>query len=81
MERFRVTIHGDRLDRAMARLNGSGIPTIGVFPAYFVEQGPPEDFRLEGLTAFVDAEASDDAEARVKELLPDGDYRVAQRDD
>ena len=70
MPRFRVNINGPRLDRAMAMLNGSGIPTVGGFPADFIEQGPPADWDLDGLAAVVDAESPADAAARVQNALP-----------
>jgi hypothetical protein len=61
----------------MATLNGAGIPTIGFFPAQFVEQGPPQDWQLDGLVAVLDAETVDEAESRVRDNLPvDGDYIV-----
>jgi hypothetical protein len=75
--RFKVRIDGDQLTRAMATLNGAGVPTIGIFPAYRVEAGPPEDTDLFRLTAVVDAETADGATSRVREVLPaDADYKV-----
>jgi hypothetical protein len=71
MPRFGVDISGKHLDRAMALLNGAGIPTIGSFPAYYGEQGPPKDWELDRLIAVVDAETADKAEVRVKDHLPD----------
>ncbi len=75
--RFNVRITGDDLERAMAALNASGIPTIASFPAYFVEQGPPEGWRLDRLMAVVDAPTANRAEELVWQALPAaGGYRV-----
>jgi hypothetical protein len=75
MPQFRVPIGGETLERAMAMLNHGAIPTIGMFPAYFVEPGPAGDWQLNYLTAMPDAETPEEAGARVREVLPD-DYTV-----
>jgi hypothetical protein len=76
MPRFKVRVDGEPLVHAMARLNAAGIPTIGFFPAYFVEQGPPANGQLDRLSAVVEAENAKTAEARVRDELPDADYGV-----
>jgi hypothetical protein len=75
MPQFRVPIGGEHLKRAMATLNHADIPTIGMFPAHFVEPGPAGDWQLNYLTAMLDAESAEEAQARVRGALP-GDYTV-----
>jgi hypothetical protein len=65
----------------MVALEGAGIPTIGIFPAYYGEQ-PPPDADLFRLRAMFDASTPEEAVARVRDNLPpDGNYTVghAQR--
>ena len=76
MPQFRVHIGGERLERVMATLNHADVPTIGMFPAYFVEPGPAGEWELNYLTAMPNADTAEEAEARVREVVPDDDYTV-----
>jgi len=79
MPRFWLAVEGEHLERAMAILNGAGIPTIGVFPAHYGDQPPAGDWELFRLTAALDTETADEAEARVRAVLPEG-YSVQRRE-
>jgi hypothetical protein len=60
----------------MASLNRADIPTIGAFSEYVEHHGSPPQGDLERLAAVLDAEGADEAKARVRDKLPDGDYTV-----
>lgn len=77
MPRFYLSIQGADLDRAMLALNMVNIPTIAVTEAYFGDE-PPADWRLNALTAVLDADSGKAAQARVGDVLPDG-YQVRVR--
>ena len=77
MARFYLSIEGDALERAMLALNAVNIPTIAVTEAYYGNE-PPADWKFHGLTAVLDADSSEVAQARVRDVLPDG-YRVSIR--
>jgi hypothetical protein len=84
MPRFRVDIHGEGEDlmRALATLNGAGIPTIGPVTTEWV--GNPASRTVDDqMSAYLKAPNADDAEARVRATLPEGDYTVEahERDD
>jgi hypothetical protein len=74
MQRFKVEIHGEDLEVAMAAVHGAGIPTIG--PAFtWYGEGEPQQARVgDQMLAVVDAETAEGAEAHVREVLPVGDY-------
>jgi hypothetical protein len=76
MARFWLSIEGDDLWSAMMLLNAAAIPTIG---AYYGNQ-PPPDWKLNRLTAAVDAGSEVVARSRVLNVLPDG-YKVDGRED
>jgi hypothetical protein len=83
MPRFTVDIHGEDLMRALAALNGAGIPTIGPVTTEWV--GDPASRTVDTqMSAYLKAASSERAEARVRENLPsDGEYTVKahERDD
>ena len=75
MPRYKVDIHGERLDGALVALKGAGVPTIG---PTFTER-PGGGLELVGTTmhAIVNSFSPDQAEARVRDALPaDGDFTV-----
>jgi hypothetical protein len=76
MPRFEVEIQGDGLERALATLNGAGIPTIG--PAFSGWGGDPAPWTVSReMWAVLDARSAQAAETRVRDNLPkDGDYTV-----
>lgn len=55
-----LSIEGDDLWRAMMLLNAAAIPTIGAIPGYYGDQ-PAADWKLNRLTAAVDAESEEAA--------------------
>jgi hypothetical protein len=79
MTRFWLRIDGDDLSDAMLLLNRAGIPTSTPFPAHYVSQ--PRDWRLERLTAAVDAETEKDARARLSAILPGYEFELRQADE
>jgi hypothetical protein len=77
MPRFKLDIHGEgeSLERARTMLNNAAIPTIG--PAETQRHDAPETRRVDDqMSAYLDAASADDAEARVRVNLPEGDYTV-----
>jgi hypothetical protein len=74
MARFKVRIRGEQAERARESLNRAGIPTIGRLLRDEME--PAQDPELNSLAAVLDAEAAEEAHARVSEALPEGDYTV-----
>jgi hypothetical protein len=83
MARFNVPIEGEDLDRAWAAFNGTpGIETVGRPLETRFASGPPERGRTGRLlTAALDADTAIDAEARVREALPRGEYVVGQAEE
>jgi hypothetical protein len=71
MPRFTVRITGEDLDGAKAALEGAGILETKDAGAGYV----PE-MKLSALSAVLDADTAEDAEARVRDVLPEGDYDV-----
>jgi hypothetical protein len=76
MARFKVRIRGEQAERARESLNRAGIPTIGPLLRGRDEMEPAQDPELNSLAAVLDAEAAEEAHARVSEALPEGDYTV-----
>jgi hypothetical protein len=77
MPRFKVEISGKGLERAMASLNGANIPTIGPTFIRFGQQRPKQVRVGHRMTAVLDADTAEAAEARVRDNLPaDGDHDV-----
>lgn len=73
MPRFQVEISGDGLERVLALLNGAGIPTIGPVFTWFGEQRPQQVRVGYQMLAVLDADNAEEAEAHVRDNLPDGD--------
>jgi hypothetical protein len=71
MPRFTVRITGGDLDGAKAALEGAGILETKEAGAGYV----PE-MKLQALSAVLDADTAEDAEARVRDVLPEGNYDV-----
>jgi len=74
---FEVPIEGEGLVQAEQALNLVQIPTLG--PGYTTrgDRKSPEGARVpRHMLAVLEAESADDAEARVRNKLPDGDYDV-----
>jgi hypothetical protein len=74
---FEVPIEGEGLVQAEQALNRVQIPTLG--PGYTVrgDRKSPEGTCVpRHMLAVLEAESAEDAEARVKDKLPDGDYDV-----
>ena len=77
MQWFEVPIEGEGLVQAEQALNRVQIPTLG--PGYTTrgDRKSPEGARVpRHMLAVLEAESADDAEARVRNKLPDGDYDV-----
>ena len=55
-------------------LNGAGIPTIGPVFTWFGEQRPQQVRVGYQMLAVLDADNAEEAEAHVRDNLPDGDY-------
>jgi|SoiMethySBSTD1v2_1073268.scaffolds.fasta_scaffold935839_2 hypothetical protein len=62
----------------MMLLNAAAIPTIGAIPGYYGDQ-PAADWKLNRLTAAVDAESEEAAKTELKRVLPGG-YKIDRRD-
>jgi hypothetical protein len=71
MPRFTVRITGGDLDGAKAALEGARILETKEAGAGYV----PE-MKVHALSAVLDADTAEDAEARVRDVLPEGDYDV-----
>ncbi len=76
MPRFKVEIHGEGLERALAALNGADIPTIGPTFTWFGDQRFQQVRVGDRMLAVLDADSAEEAEARMKDNLPDDDYDV-----
>jgi hypothetical protein len=76
MPRFKVSITGEGLDRAMAALNRANIPTIG--PPFTWHGDDPRPVRVgPRMSAVLDADTAEGAERRVRDKLPaEGDHTV-----
>jgi hypothetical protein len=74
---FEVPIEGEGLVQAEQALNRVQIPTLG--PGYTGrgDRKSPEGVRVpRHMLAVLEAESGEDAEARVRDALPDDDYTV-----
>ena len=75
---FYFDVRGEWLERARAALTAAFVPTSAAFPGYSV--GDPSSERVVvRLTAVLEAESEDAAQARVGEALPGG-YELERRD-
>jgi hypothetical protein len=74
--RFKVEIHGTGLEHALTALNQGGVPTMG--PTFTWIEGSADTARVgRQMSAYLDTESGEAAEARVRETLPaDGDFTV-----
>ncbi len=75
---FYFNVRGDCLERARVALSAMFIPTSARFPAYCAGD-PPSELDVVRLTAVLEAESEEAAQARVAEALPGG-YEFERRD-
>jgi hypothetical protein len=76
MPNFAVTIEGEGLDQVREALNRADVPTVGPPYTKFDRESDAQTHVGHRMAAVLDADTAEAAEARVRENLPAGDYRL-----